>query len=430
MTEELHGRLNARDSAAAKQKMTATIPMRRYGAPEEVAALVAFLLSSEASYVNGGLYTVDGAAMAVIRTSRRTGDDNGDVDGIGDPRPSAQGAGHGHAVLPDGWPDARDGERARPARHEDDRHPPRAGRRDDGPRVDAPDEEARRLHGLVGAGHDQHAHRRGQCLDRRLAADRHRRVEPARVARHGGLPGDRPGRRCSGPPRNGRSASTMRAAFRRSSRRPSAMPPRAGPARSTSTCPATSWARRWTRASSRYPGPAWKPTPRSLGDPAAVKEAIALLAKAERPLILGGSGVWWSDAAAAFQAFVEATGMPFYTTPLSRGTVPGRPSAGLPQRPRQGLRRGRRHPEHRHPVQLRRPVLGRAALRGQPQGDPGRRQPGGARPQPPRRRAHRGRRARRAPAARRRGEGHDRTRRGTRPGHRGSARSTTTSSSR
>ena len=70
-----------------------------------------------------------------------------------------------------------------------------------------------------------------------------------------------------------------------------------------------------------YPGPA-RPMPRSLGDPAAVKEAVALLAKAERPLILGGSGVWWSDAAAAFQAFVEATGMPFYTTPLSRGTVP------------------------------------------------------------------------------------------------------------
>src|SRR5580765_781272 len=70
-----------------------------------------------------------------------------------------------------------------------------------------------------------------------------------------------------------------------------------------------------------YPGPA-RAMPRSLGDPAAVKEAIALLAKAERPLILGGSGVWWSDAAAAFQAFVEATGIPFYTTPISRGTVP------------------------------------------------------------------------------------------------------------
>jgi thiamine pyrophosphate-dependent acetolactate synthase large subunit-like protein len=70
-----------------------------------------------------------------------------------------------------------------------------------------------------------------------------------------------------------------------------------------------------------YPKP-WKPAPRTLGDPAAVKEAIALLSRAERPLVLGGSGVWWSDAAAAFQAFIEATGIPFYTTPLSRGTVP------------------------------------------------------------------------------------------------------------
>jgi len=70
-----------------------------------------------------------------------------------------------------------------------------------------------------------------------------------------------------------------------------------------------------------YPKP-WAPAPRTLGDPGAVVEAIALLAKAERPLILGGSGVWWSDAAAAFQAFVEATGIPFYTTPISRGTVP------------------------------------------------------------------------------------------------------------
>ncbi|PYM35777.1 MAG: acetolactate synthase [Candidatus Rokuibacteriota bacterium] len=66
----------------------------------------------------------------------------------------------------------------------------------------------------------------------------------------------------------------------------------------------------------------WRPAPRAQGDPAAIAEAVALLARAERPLIVGGSGAWWSDAASAFQAFVEATGIPFYTTPISRGTVP------------------------------------------------------------------------------------------------------------
>ena len=70
-----------------------------------------------------------------------------------------------------------------------------------------------------------------------------------------------------------------------------------------------------------YP-PAWRPAPRTLGDPGAVREAIALLARAERPVILGGSGVWWSDGAAAFRALVEATGIPFYTTPISRGLIP------------------------------------------------------------------------------------------------------------
>ena len=69
-------------------------------------------------------------------------------------------------------------------------------------------------------------------------------------------------------------------------------------------------------------GAAWKPSPRTLGDTGAVKEAIALLARAERPLVIAGSGVWWSDGAAALQAFVEATGIPFYTKPISRGLIP------------------------------------------------------------------------------------------------------------
>jgi NAD(P)-dependent dehydrogenase (short-subunit alcohol dehydrogenase family) len=47
-----------------RERLTATIPMRRYGAPEEVAALVAFLASADAAYVTGAIYTVDGGAMA------------------------------------------------------------------------------------------------------------------------------------------------------------------------------------------------------------------------------------------------------------------------------------------------------------------------------------------------------------------------------
>ena len=40
------------------------IPMQRYGQPEEVAAVVSFLLSPAASYINGARYTVDGGRTA------------------------------------------------------------------------------------------------------------------------------------------------------------------------------------------------------------------------------------------------------------------------------------------------------------------------------------------------------------------------------
>jgi 3alpha(or 20beta)-hydroxysteroid dehydrogenase len=40
------------------------VPAKRYGTPDEVAALVAFLGSHAASFCNGGFYTVDGALSA------------------------------------------------------------------------------------------------------------------------------------------------------------------------------------------------------------------------------------------------------------------------------------------------------------------------------------------------------------------------------
>jgi thiamine pyrophosphate-dependent acetolactate synthase large subunit-like protein len=61
---------------------------------------------------------------------------------------------------------------------------------------------------------------------------------------------------------------------------------------------------------------------RSAADPCLVAQAINLLAAAERPVVISGSGVLWSDAAAALADWIERTGMPLYTTPQGRGVVP------------------------------------------------------------------------------------------------------------
>lgn len=55
---------NADDPALARRTMSAMIPMGRYGEPEEIAAMIAFLASDEASFTTGGVFSVDGGMSA------------------------------------------------------------------------------------------------------------------------------------------------------------------------------------------------------------------------------------------------------------------------------------------------------------------------------------------------------------------------------
>ena len=60
MMRSLEAGLDVDSLDVAKELMTASIPAGRYGSPEEVAALVAFLCSDEAAFINGSIYTIDG----------------------------------------------------------------------------------------------------------------------------------------------------------------------------------------------------------------------------------------------------------------------------------------------------------------------------------------------------------------------------------
>jgi NAD(P)-dependent dehydrogenase (short-subunit alcohol dehydrogenase family) len=50
--------------AAGREILTSMTPIGRYGGPEEVARVIAFLCSPASSYVNGAVWTVDGGQVA------------------------------------------------------------------------------------------------------------------------------------------------------------------------------------------------------------------------------------------------------------------------------------------------------------------------------------------------------------------------------
>ncbi len=64
MMRSLEAGFNPGDAAQVKGEMESLIPIGRYGTPEEVAALVAFLCSDEARFINGAVYAIDGGMTA------------------------------------------------------------------------------------------------------------------------------------------------------------------------------------------------------------------------------------------------------------------------------------------------------------------------------------------------------------------------------
>jgi acetolactate synthase-1/2/3 large subunit len=62
--------------------------------------------------------------------------------------------------------------------------------------------------------------------------------------------------------------------------------------------------------------------PRLSPDRDAVREAIALLAASERPMLMAGTSVKWSHASAEMNRFIREIHIPTYTNGMGRGTVP------------------------------------------------------------------------------------------------------------
>jgi len=62
--ERHHPGSQPRQCTHTQRKIVERIPARRLGQASEVASIVAFLASDEASYVSGSAYTVDGGRTA------------------------------------------------------------------------------------------------------------------------------------------------------------------------------------------------------------------------------------------------------------------------------------------------------------------------------------------------------------------------------
>lgn len=77
-----------------------------------------------------------------------------------------------------------------------------------------------------------------------------------------------------------------------------------------------------TGEASPAPARGYAPPSRPVPEEATVTSAVEMLAAASRPVVLAGSGAFFSGAGPALQRFAESTGIPVVTTSAARGLIP------------------------------------------------------------------------------------------------------------
>ena len=65
----------------------------------------------------------------------------------------------------------------------------------------------------------------------------------------------------------------------------------------------------------------YRPQGRVYPDPKVIKQAAEIIAKAERPLVMAGSAIYWQDAHQELRHFVEVAQAPVYLNAMGRGSI-------------------------------------------------------------------------------------------------------------
>lgn len=67
-------------------------------------------------------------------------------------------------------------------------------------------------------------------------------------------------------------------------------------------------------------GESARPAP-AQGDPTQIEKAVRMLMEAEKPIVVAGNGIYWSDASDELLEFIELTQIPVHTRRIGRGAV-------------------------------------------------------------------------------------------------------------